>query len=694
MKKIFSIISLFLLLCVATQAQEDFRKQAPAPGPAPKIQMGDYEQFQLPNGLKIIVVENRKLPRVSFELFVDVPPTKEGDIAGAADMAGQLLKTGTTTKTKAQIDEAVDFIGASLSTSANGMRGTALTRHRDKLLEIMADILYNPAFPQDEFEKLKKQTLSGLASNKDNPNAIANNVARVMRYGKNHPYGELTTEATVENIKLEDCKKYYQTYFKPNISYLVIVGDITPANAKALAEKYFGKWQRGDVKSETFEKPSKPGMAKVDFVNKTGAVQSVINITYPVDMRPGAPDVIKASVANTLLGGFFSSRLNANIREDKGYSYGVYAQLSPDREIGFFNAGGSVRNEVTDSALIEFLYEMKRLGEQRVPDSEMDLVKSVMTGNFARSLEQPATVARYALNTARYNLPEDYYPTYLERLSKVSADDVMEMAKKYITPDNAHIVIVGNKDATADKLTRFATNNKVDFYDYYGNKIEISSATVPVGLTAEQVIENYLAAIGGRDKLATVQDIKIKMSTVVQGMSLESIMQQKAPNKLSMSVMMGGMAMQEQKYDGKKGLISQMGQKQVLEGKDLESMKEEALLFPESHFKKMGYKLTLKGLDQVEGKKAYQVEAESPAGIKKTYYFDVETGLKIRSISVLEAAGNSTSIMNDYADYKEVDGIKIPYTVTVIGAAPFPLKSEVTSVEINKGIQDTIFAVE
>ncbi len=695
MKKLFSVINILMIAFTVGQAQEDFRKTSPQPGPAPKIEMGKYEQFTLPNGLKVIVVENHKLPRVSFQVFVDVPPVQEGDRAGAADMAGQLLKTGTKTRTKAQIDEAVDFIGASLSSSKSGVSGACLTKHQDKLLEIMADVLFNPSFPQEEFNKLKTQTLSGLASGKEDPNTIASNVATVLRFGKKHPYGELTTENTVETITLEDCKQFYNRYFKPNISYLVIVGDITPAKAKTVAEKYFSKWAKGEVSRPTFAKPTRPDSTKVNFVNKTGAVQSVITVTYPVELVLGSPDYIPAIVTNTLLGGYFSSRINNNIREDKGYSYGVGSNLVQDLEIGYFTAGGSVRNEVTDSAIVEFLYEMRRLQEEKVGEEELDLVKNVLTGNFARSLEQPTTVARFALNTARYNLPANYYATYLEKVSKVTADDVMAMAKKYITPNRAHILVVGNKDAVAEKLIRFDANGQIDYYDIYGNKIEIKSAVVPTGLTAEKVIEKYLEAIGGREKLKEVKDVTMKMNTSVQGMALEVIVQQKVPNKYAMNILMSGMSMQQQKFDGVNGEVVAMGQKQKLEGNDLESLREQAGLFPESKYNEKGYKLTLKGVEQVEGKETYQIEVETPRGKKSTEFYDIATGLKLRAVSVEGEGDNAVTLVNDYLDYKEVvGGIKFPHSLVSIGMMQMPLKMNVASIEINKGLDDKLFKVD
>ncbi len=692
MKKIvfFNFILCFLLMAQGVFSQEDFRKSAPKPGPAPRIELGKADQFTLKNGLKVIVVENHKLPRVSFQVFVDVPPFMEGEFTGYASMSGQLLNKGTTTRTKSQIDEAVDFIGASLSSSASGVSGSSLTKHKDKLLSIMSDVLLNPVFPQEEFDKIKKQTLSALAQAKDDPNAIASNVASVMRYGKNHPYGEVESEKTIEKITVDKCKEFYATYFKPNISYLIVTGDITAKEVKQLAPKYFGEWKQGNVSRSTFPVPQRPETTQVDFVDKTGAVQSVINVTYPVDLTPGAADAVKASVMNTLLGGYFGSRLMSNLREDKAYTYGARSTLDDDPVVGYFNAYASVRNEVTDSAVVQFLYELNRLRTGEIPDSELEMVKNVMTGSFARSLERPETVARFALNTARFNLPADYYNTYLERLSKVTKADIKAMADKYITPDKAHILIVGNKDEVAEKLIQFSPEKKVNYFDAFGNPVEQGGLVVPEGVTVQTVLSDYLTALGGADNIAKIKNVKISMSTTIQGMTMETTMYHEEPSKLSMVNAMMGNVIQQSVFDGEKGVNIQMGQKAPMEGADLEDMKVDAHLFPERFYKKLGVEAELKGMEMVEGKKAYKIVATYPSGNKKTQYFDAETSLKIREV---EQKGEAT-VINDTGNYKEINGVKFPHSLIVTGAAPFPLTLETTDIEVNGTMDQSLFKVE
>jgi zinc protease len=671
----------------------DVRKAAPQPGAAPKIQIGKAETFTLDNGLKVIVVENHKLPRVSYRVFSDYDPILEKDAIGYVDMMGQLLSKGTTTRTKAQIDEAVDFVGASLFSSSNGVSASCLTKHADKLLAIMSDVLLNPTFPEAELTKAKRQAESGLASAKDDPNTIASNVASIVRYGKNHPYGEVMTEATLAKVNLDNIKAHYNAVLKPNISYLVITGDITKAVAQKQAQQYFGKWQRGTVAKQNYAMPKAPEKTQVDFVHKPGAVQSVINITYPVELVPGTPDVIRGRVMNALLGGYFNSRLNSNLREGKGWTYGAGSSLNSDKLVGSFNAGASVRNAVTDSAIIEFVKEMNILRTQKPSVEELTVVKNVIAGQFSRSLEEPGTVAEFALNTARYGLPADYYEKYLEVLSSVTPEDVMAMAQKYIRTDRAHIVVVGNKDDVADRLKQFAADGKVNFYDAFGEPVKPATAAMPDGMTAEKVIEDYINAIGGQAKISALKDMMTTMGMSMQGMEITMKTYQKGGNKIVIETLMGGNVMQKQFFDGEKGGMSAMGQKQDLDEKMTADLKKQASFCPECNYKSSGYQLMLKGLEEVNGAPAYVVSVLAPGKDKPdTEYYDMKTSLKIREITEgQDMNGQAATTIVDYSDYKDAGGVLRANTIVLTGIMPIPMKMTVKEIKVNSGIDDGVF---
>jgi zinc protease len=674
----------------AAQAQEEFRKKAPAALPAPVIKLGNYVQQNLPNGLKVIVVENHKLPQVSFQVFIDKPISLEKDLAGVGDITGTLMRSGTKTKNKAQLDEEIDFIGATLFTSSDGMFASSLTKHKDKVLSMMADVLFNPAFNKDEFDKIKKQTLSGLASDKDDPNSIASKVADVINYGAAHPYGELTNEASVNKITVADCESYYKTYFKPNVTYLVVVGDITPAQAFADAAKYFGKWIKGTVAKQTFAAPSAPEKTRVAFVNRDGAVQSVIRITYPLSLKPNDADAIKAAVMNNLLGADGNSRLYQNLREDKGYTYGIYSGLQTDMEIGEFNAGGSVRNAVTDSSIVEMLKEIRKMANETPMQAEVDRTKAIMAGAYARRLENPQNIANYALNIARYGLPKDYYGTYLAKLAAVTPADLQAVAKKYLKPENANIVVVGSKDDVSEKLKAFG---QVLYFDANGNP-EKAAAAISADVTPESIIEKFIAAEGGRAKLSAVKDMETQMVAEIQGISIEIASKKKAPNKFMQSVTAMGSVMSLQAYDGSKGKIEQQGQNVPIGEKELAKLALEGPIFPELDYTKAGYKLSLKGEEAVNGAAAYKIVVEDPTGEKTTNFYDKTSGLLLKSIKVIEGGGQTITQVSEYKDYKEVNGIQLPHTILSTGATPFPLELKAKKVAINAGIDDSAFKVE
>lgn len=685
MKKI-ALILLAIVFAFNIQAQLD-RSTPPQAGVAPKINIGQAKSFELKNGLKVFVVENHKVPVVSYSLTLDIDPVLEGEKAGYVSMTGELLRAGTSSRSKAELDASIDFIGATLSTYQSGIFARSLKKHSNELLGLMTDVLYNPSFPVEELDKSKKQTLTGLKSQKDDPGAIASNVASVLRYGKDHPYGEVMTEATVEAITIEDCKNYYQTYFRPNVGYLVIVGDITVKEAKKQVKKYFASWEAAEVPAHNYEFPKAYEAPKVAVSNKDASTQSTINLTYAVNLTPGHADEIKAKVMNQVLGGgSFSARLFQNLREDKAFTYGAYSSLKSDELTGRFTASSQVRSSVTDSAFTEILYEMNRMRDELVDKDDLQLVINSMMGQFSRSLEDPQTVARFALNIEKYGLPADYYETYLEKLSAVTPEDVKAMAHKYLTPDNAIILAVGDVSKIKASLKKFSKDGKVDMYDFYGN--EVKSMPLPAGLTADKVIEDYVNALGGSDALKGVNDVTMNASMKIQGMSMDMVSYQRQPNQLYREMKMQGNVVSKEIFNGDAGkVMSPMGE-QKLEGELLEKMKYDSYLFPELQFSELGFSAEILGIEEVEGQDTYKLKVVSPTGSESTAYFSRESGLKIKEVSQTPQ-GNIATLFIEYTDVK---GIKFPKTMNqTVGPQSFDVIYE--SIKVNEGIEESIFEI-
>ncbi|MEN2284257.1 pitrilysin family protein [Algoriphagus sp. SE2] len=681
MKKIAISFVLSFLIAVVSFAQLD-RSQFPKSGPAPEIKIGEAETFTLDNGLKVFVVKNDKLPRVSFTLVLERDPLLEGDKAGLTGFVGEMMTAGTTNRTKDQLDEEVDFIGASLSASSTSIFASSLKKHQAKVLELMADVLYNPVFPQEELDKLRKQSLTGLASSKDDPGAISARLTSAMMYGKDHPYGEIETEETINNITVADIKNYYETFFKPNIAYLAIVGDMDKAEAEKVVKEYFASWEPGDVPTFTYETPKRPETSVVGLVDRSSSVQTNINIVQPVELKIGDEDYISSRLVNQILGGGSSSRLFMNLREDKGYTYGAYSSISSDKLIGQFSANAAVRTEVTDSAVVQFIYELDRLVKSGVTEEELEKAKSNLAGSFGRSLESPSTIANFALNTERYNLPKDYYATYLQKMNSYTVEDINKTAVDLIQPDKMYITAVGNGSEIKDKLAQFG---EVKMFTNMGDpakEIQMTDAS----MTAEKVIENYISAIGGEDAASAIKSAKVSMAAEIMGNSLviDMVFDDQNLRYGQKTSVMGNVMQSTTMMDGK-GSISAQGQTIEMSDEQYEEGKMSALFLPELYYEDLGYTLTLDGVKDVEGTPAYKVIIVNPSGAKMANYYSVESGLKIKNEN--EKAGDTF-----YKDYQEKNGVLIPMGWMIKSPAiPVPLDAKITSLELNPDLTEADF---
>lgn len=692
MKNIHILITIIFAISNQVFAQKKLdRTKLPAAKPAPIIKIGKADNFTMPNGLKVYVVKNTKLPRVAFNLVIDRDPILEGKMAGLTSAVGDLLSTGTKNRTKDEYDEETDYIGANITTSSTGIYAASLKKHTEKLLDLMSDVLLNPNFTEVELDKLKKQMKSNLASSKDDPNAIATKVSQVILFGKDHPYGEQMTTETVDNITIDACTSYYNTYFKPNIGYLAVVGDITLEEAKKLVGKHFGTWQSGNVPRKITASSRATEKTKVILVDRPNSVQSVINIVNTADLRIGSPDVIRARITNDILGGG-EARLYNNLREKHGYTYGAYSRLTSDKIIGKFSANASTRNAVTDSSITEFMKELNSIKNTQPTDDELIRTKNDITGDFVFSLENPQTVANFALNTARYNLPGDYYSNYLKNVEATTAEEVQNIAQKYIKPENCYIVVVGKASEIAEKLKKFG---EIEYYDVDGNKVLPPTPPKPIekGITVETILEKYINAIGGKEKVAAVKDLVMNMTgNIPNGPAIITTITKKAPNKSIQEVKVMGNIMQKVVVDGTNAVSNSRGQETSLKDAELQQALAKAAIFYELDPKKAGLKASLAGTEKINGKDCTKIEY-SIGEAKWTEYYENTTGLKFRTTETRKSPTGDLQTSVDYADYKETDGVKFPSSIKQnMGQMQIELILE--SIKVNKGVEDKVFTIK
>jgi zinc protease len=689
-----SIIYIALLFPFISWGQLD-RSIRPQAAKAATINIKDSEVFKTANGITVILSENHKLPKVSFSLTMGASPVGEGSKAGLSSLAGDLILSGTDNRSKDQLDNEKDNIGASLSASSRSIYLSCLTKHMSKGLDLMSDVLMHANFPQAEFERMKNQYASSLMATKSNPNEMASNAVSKVNFPVGHPKNDVMTQASLDAINLSDVVSYYKSTFVPEGSYLVVVGDINKATVLQMIDKYFASW-KGSASKNTLLAPSTfPKGNRVVFVKKEGAVQSLINVTFPILMSPGDSNQIALGVMNNILGGGgFGTRMMKNLREDKAYTYGCYSSVRIDENGSSFSASGNFRNEVTDSALIEILKEIELIGEGYVSDEELDLTKKSMAGSFAQSLESPQTIARFALNIIKYNLDKDYYKNYLKKLEGISKEDVLLMAQTYLKPSNCNIVIVGN-ESVLEKLKQFDADGKIELFDAFGSE---AKEMVKADISADALIQNYLFALtaSSSEKAMTKKLKKIKSvytEVLFSGDQLPGVINSTrawmSPNKEGEKVEFSGMALSKSYFDGKTWKETSQGKAVEHTANEMASKNKKQGLFPEMNYKANGVEYTLLGIEKLNNEEVYVLKIYDGTNTSFSY-FSKKTMLKVKEVNLVEQEGEMHETSTEFADYTLINGVLFPQKMNV-AMGPMILSGKVSKTEINKEIDFTTF---
>ncbi|HUL43542.1 MAG TPA: pitrilysin family protein [Bacteroidota bacterium] len=443
-------IALVVLTFATAHARQAAPEMPPKLGPPPSLQLPPIRHFTLSNGLKVTLMEKHNVPLVQTELVVwcgsvNDPPGK----SGLASMSAAMMEEGAGSRNSLELADAIDFLGADISAFAgNHTSGVVLHTPLSKLdsaLALFADMALRPTFPAEELERNRKERLTSLMEWHDQPRAIASVIFNRTLFGANHPYGipSMGNEQSLRSFTVEDLKNFHKTYFYPNNGFMVVSGDITEDQIKPKLESLFGGWSRGDVEIPKLPAVSQVESRKIYLVDKPGAAQSVIRIG-----RIGADrmtkDYFPLLVMNTILGGSFTSRLNHNIREVHGYSYGAGSGFDFRPTPGPFTAAADVQTNVTDKALTEFMNELKGI---RVPvsDDELTRAKNYLALRYPESFQTVSQLTGQLSDLNVYGLPDDYFNNYVQEILAVTKEDVQRVAQKYIDPDKIAIIIVGDR---------------------------------------------------------------------------------------------------------------------------------------------------------------------------------------------------------------------------------------------------------
>lgn len=674
MKKQLTYIAAAFFFAGMVSAQKIDLNAMPKPGPTPTINIAKPKTFQLSNGLTVMVVENNKLPRVSASLSMDRAPYYEGSVAGVSEIMAEQFENGTTNMSKDEFNKKVDYLGANLNFSSNGAAANSLSKYFPQVLSLMADAIINPKFSAEEIQNSKDRAIEGLKSEEKNASSIASKVSNALMYGKNTSRGEFETVESINKIQLADVQNTYKKYYAPDNAYLVIVGDVKFDQVKPMIEKAFSGWKKANTPISPLEPASNVAKTEINVVDVPSAVQSVVSLNNLNTLKMKDPNYFPATIANYILGGGGEARLFMNLREKNGFTYGAYSNLSASKYSPQFSASASVRNEVTDKAVKEFMNELNAIST--VKPEELENAKAKLKGSFIMSLEQPATIARFALNQKVQNLPDDFYTNYLKSIDKVTAADVSNAVKSTILPNQSRIFIAGKAADISEGLEKLGY--PVKYFDKEANPVaKPTTQKVDAGVTVASVADKYINAIGGKANIDKVSSYTVNASMSMQGQNIDlKMMKAKGGKELTMVTGMG-QTLQKQVFDGKTGYSEQMGKKVEMKPEQIAEKLKNTELFPELGFAKSAdYKLA--GIEKIGGEDSYVVKNGDT-----TYYYSVKTGLKTGETKTVKAMGQTMTVPTTYSDYKDVAGVKMPYTITV-SQMGMDMTMNVKSYEVNQ----------
>ncbi|MGI9582724.1 M16 family metallopeptidase [Chryseobacterium sp. RRHN12] len=674
MKKQLTYIAAAFFFTGMVSAQKIDLNAMPKPGPTPAINIAKPKTFQLNNGLTVMVVENNKLPRVSASLSMDRPPYNEGAVTGVSEIMAEQFENGTTNISKDDFNKKVDYLGANLNFSSGGASANSLSKYFPEVLNLMADAIINPKFSAEEIQSSKERAIEGLKSDEKNASSIAARVSNALMYGKNTSRGEFETVESINKIQLADVQNIYKKYYAPDNAYLVIVGDVKFDQVKPLIEKAFSSWKKANTPVTPLEPASNVTKTEINIVDVPSAVQSVVSLNNLNTLKMKDANYFPATIANYILGGGGEARLFMNLREKNGFTYGAYSSMVASKYSPQFSASASVRNEVTDKAVKEFMNELNAIST--VKPEELANAKAKLKGAFIMSLEQPATIARFALNQKVQDLPADFYTNYLKSIDKVTAADVANAVKATILPNQSRIFIAGKASDISEGLEKLGY--PVKYFDKDANPVAKPTVQkVDAGVTVASVVDKYINAIGGKANLAKITSYTTNASMSMQGQNIDFKIIKAQGGKELTTVTAMGQVVQKQVFDGKTGYSEQMGQKVAITPEEIAEKQKNPELFEELGFAKSAdYKLG--GIEKIGGEDSYAIK-----GGDTTYYYSVATGLKTGETKKVKAKGQEMTIPTTFSNYKDVEGVKMPYTISV-SQMGMDMTMTVKSYEINK----------
>jgi predicted Zn-dependent peptidase len=683
------ILFISFVFNIIAQEKADFSKK-PDPIKMEDFKFPDYKEKTLSNGLKVFYIVDQRLPVVSMNLMVYGGSSVDSNLNGMAGLVASLLTKGSTSFNAEQIAAKIEGTGSSIGANAGSdyitVTSSGLLKHKDLLLQIYSEVITAPLFPKSEFKKEVANTISRIQYEKSNPMQLADALVRKAVYGAEHPYAGKASEATINEISVDDLKAYHTKYFVPQNATLAVVGDIDIDSFTKDLEKAFSKWQyKGELPVISIP-TAKPMPFGVYFIKRPASVQSTV-LFGTLGVPYADKDFEVLDLAADLMGTGFASRLQQTLREKHSYTYGAFGYLTEGKFTNRFVCGASVRNSVTDSSIAVIIEQIRDLGEKAASEDEVNRMKNYTIGKFKMSFEDPGFMAQLIQKAEMNGVSIDRMKNFISKRNAISPFYIMNAAKKYMNPVNSFIIVVGSQEVK-DKLARFGT-----VYEYDSDLKPLTGVMgeyKKVSLKPQELLDNYIKALGGAELVNGIkcQERYANVVLVYPGQpeltgSLKALV--KTGNKLHQVIDMGVFS-QESWVNGDSSWTKSNSVIETDQGTNKEKAILSASIFPALGLMSANYKLAVLG--EQEG--LIVMHAQSPLGSEFWYYFDKQTYLLSRKESYENTPQGQVQITELYNEYKKFDGISVPVKVTEKNPY-FEVRFDF-SYKFNVDIDDNIFS--
>jgi len=689
MKNLIVIFFLFCLLSVNMSLAEekiDVTKK-PEPLKGKEFVFPEYKESKLSNGIKVFIVEDHEQPTFAFRILIPGGSAYDGDKPGLAELTADMLTKGAGKWSSLEIAQKLDGVGATLDISANPdyftIYGSCILKHIPTLLEVLSQVVLNPTFPKDEFEKLKKRVISAIKSEKARPLSVGTALSKKVLYGEKHPYGKRKTEESIEKITLDDVRTFFNKYFKPDYATIVITGDVKEKEIIPVFNKALGNWKKSNLPPLVMA-PPQPEPLGVYFVHRPASVQSSIILATPT-VEITNPDYEALDVAASIMGSGFAGRLFRTLRETYSYTYTPFGYQTSSKFANRFACGAEVRNPVTDSAIDVIKEQLYLLATEPPSEDELNRIKKVKVGNYLMSFENAEFVASSIQNAYFYGKPLSYLKDYPKIINQLTPIDIQKVAKKYMHPDRAYIVVVGNPEVKG-KLEKFG---KIFEYDLDLNPLTGEKAKLePVKFGAEEIISKYLESRGGQAFLQSVETIVSEGTAElqVQGQSLNGKIMTKIKSPLKKYELFDfGLFQSEIWHNGDKSWAKVQSQLEELKFKEVDKNIFDIAIKKDIDLLTKNFKVDVLGK---QGGKIL-VKFTTPRGFESTVYFDEKTFLIDQIEGTEESPQGPIPVTSSFLKWDRVENFLFPTKIKTTNPM-FTVEIDF-SIKINENIDDSVF---